>query len=1109
MKHCAKKLLGLAFALALCLAVGGTALAQTPESADVPDTLPEQEMLAYEPNVTTAGNTTTVDKFATDGYTVTIPTTVEVKSEDNTTGTLKVNAQLKQYRTLNIGIASQGDKWTLKYQDAAGADTPEVTYQLPQEEGNKVETDCEWQYKPEEKKLSFSTTKMQPTASLEADMERVGSSSYALPITVTHPAQATMSGTYSDTLTFTFSVEKELVTYTIKAYGQKLELTTDTFDKAAVPATKRYIAIQAVDVVDASGNAESGAELVSTVTVEYPSDGGAYTWTRLRPTGTDKDEDTRCWEDLTCTLNPATDFAPNETTKTINLNLERKWCWLDVNGVTEGDSGNFYTTGTQGTECIAGYVDICVSADGGKTWSDWYWYRYGDDYWGTFPYGTEFKLGLHHVKDGYAYDEDAPGGNVKIYANGNPTSTTTTSDKDENTTYRVYQGKLEGAPVDTAMHTTEWGGYYHDGAVGKSLPRYCYNPCYKKGITYYANGGTGGTEDTYRDFKPHSNVPYDADGKLKTPEDLKIKAPDGKSLAGWSTKREYTKDEPLYKADDKVSDVTWGDAYTGDEFLKRRPEFGGTPDAENRTLYAIWGYDIKVEFEDEKGYSTNNGSGPVATLGGTMDDKYSFTVKGQLVEDGTNWTLDLTDPTVKKKIDEATTEAKRVAEDTDTKTGINLERKIWKIGKYTEDGHEYDFTADCTLSAAKVKSGEPLVIQRRRYLLSVISVDIDTFDVKEIATNAGVPKFGTFNVTINDGNTDLGVTQKSHCQVGLNYGAKYTVDTMTGIPPYYAMPAVVLKSLAPNDKLKSEWFGDPLKLVVRDSSYTSYMTGKQTGIHYYTSAGALAGGNYIGDPVRVAFSDTGNTTGSTTPMPGPSLAPAKKTLTLRYHANFDPTEELALDLDPDPLLDDMDDTFGFDPDPLPEDVDDALEEAVKTVSYRPGEDVVLRNCMFKRGGYVFAGWNTEPDGTGKGYEVNGVPITDWAAGNTVDLYAQWKKPEHLKPVVDDEPFVPADPDTPPEWVDDVFGVDPAPQPGDMDDAFGVDPAQPEEMDDAFGIDPDPQPEELDDAFGVDPAPPEELDDAFGVDPAPPEEPDAAFGVDPDPLPEELDDAFSV
>ena len=35
MKHCAKKLLGLAFALALCLAVGGTALAQTPVFAEL------------------------------------------------------------------------------------------------------------------------------------------------------------------------------------------------------------------------------------------------------------------------------------------------------------------------------------------------------------------------------------------------------------------------------------------------------------------------------------------------------------------------------------------------------------------------------------------------------------------------------------------------------------------------------------------------------------------------------------------------------------------------------------------------------------------------------------------------------------------------------------------------------------------------------------------------------------------------------------------------------------------------------------------------------------------------------------------------------------------
>ena len=84
MNHCAKKLLGLAFALALCLAVGGTALAQTPEFADVPDALPELEMLAYEPNVTTAEDVTTIDALAVGGYKVTIPTTVTVDSTQHT-----------------------------------------------------------------------------------------------------------------------------------------------------------------------------------------------------------------------------------------------------------------------------------------------------------------------------------------------------------------------------------------------------------------------------------------------------------------------------------------------------------------------------------------------------------------------------------------------------------------------------------------------------------------------------------------------------------------------------------------------------------------------------------------------------------------------------------------------------------------------------------------------------------------------------------------------------------------------------------------------------------------------------------------------------------------
>lgn len=1047
MKHCAKKLLGLAFALALCLAVGGTALAQTPEFADVLAALPEQEMLAYEPNVAMAEDTTTIGDIATNGYQVTIPTTVTVESGENK-GELEVNAKLKQYRTLNIGIESPNN-WKLKYdaKGAAIANAPTVEYTLK----NKIEAGGEhtpggmWHYDESTHEIMYATSAV-------TDFH---TATIPLSVNVTDPSQATMSGTYSDTLTFTFDLVKQCVTYTINVYEQKLEINNRN-NTPHVTATNR--------VDDATGQlTDANSKPKETYVLEYGCANAwgmpletavtSEVWTRPRPDGTEGEEDTRCWEDLSRTLTPKADFEANHKNQTINLNLVRKWYVLDVNGATDYAGGDQDINGNQGGR-IGGYVNIKVSADNGATWSDWFWYNDGDDYWGTFPYGINFKLGLHHVKNGYVYDTGTgtlEGNGVKIIANKQ--EETAHKHEEGSTTYYVYEGTLTGEPIDKNMQSP--GGIIHAGGAGKKYQRYCYIPCYKKGITYFANEGTGGTESVNEDNPPRSNVPYDENGKLKTPDDLKINAPAGKSFAGWSTSADYPTTGELYKPGSPVSNVVWDGTYEG-KLLSERPNYHGVQDTQKRELYAIWGYDITVQFEDETGYSTNDGRGPVATLGGTMDG-YSFTLEKQVVADGADWTLDLTDPKVTKAIDNATTKAKEAAGDNRATTTSD---DVWKTD------------IEYKLSAAEVKSGKPLVIKRRRYLLSVISTNIaGTDDVVGIATKAGKLEFGTFDVTINDGKTDLGVTQKSHCQVGLNYGAKYTVDMMTGIDLYQAMDAVILKSLKAGDEITKLFGDDAMKTGIK--SYTSHMTGKEKGIHYYKDTGALKDDGYTGDPVRVAFMFYTSTTkpGSTTPMPGPSLTPAKKALTLRYHANFDPTEELALDLDPDPLLEDMDDTFGFDPDPLPEDVDDALEEAVKTVRYQPGEDVVLRNCMFKRGGYVFVGWNTEPDGTGRLYRVNGVPVTDWADGDTVDLYAQWKKPEHLKPVVDNEPFVPTDPDTPPERVDDGFdadfGADPDPLPEGMDDAFGVDPAaQPEALDDAFGIDPDPLPEELDDAFGV-------------------------------------------
>lgn len=1028
MKHCAKKLLGLAFALALCLAVGGTALAQTPELADVPAALPEQEMLAYEPYAAPAAegmNTATGD-----GYTVTIPTTVTVKSGENTEK-LEVKADVRQLRALNI-IFNSANNWQLKHESGQVL----VGYSLKTEnpEGGEWKPSITWYYDED----GSNTGTGKPTLSLTVGQEAEGvfntkwSEKITIPmiVQVTNPSQATMSGTYSDTVSFEFGLSKQCVTYTVNVYEQKLQLAADGKS------------VEAVDMVDRDGKVQDGAKLVRTEILEYPTGNDVeYPWSY---SGNEPDATLR-WEEATATMNTHQDVTAGKVdgnnNVTINLNRRYKCYWLDVNGATDykGESAD----GNQGGR-ISGYVDMKVSADDGATWSDWFRYNDGDDYWDKLPYGIHFKLGFHHVKNGYVYDMGTSGG-VKIIANGTDAETAA-GEKEGDTTYYVYEGTLTGAWMDT---------------VEGNKNRYCYVPCYKKGITYMVNDGIGGKEDVNEDNPPRTNVPYEENGKLKTTEELRIDAPAGKSFAGWSTSADYPTTGELYKPGDDVSSVKW-ETYTD---TSKRPKLNGVPDAQKRELYAIWGYDITVQFEDATGYTEDGTSTPV--LGGTMDG-YSFTLEGQAVEKGKGWTLDLTDTTVKEAIKNATTQAKSDAEDTDTKTGIDLARKIWKIDSYTEGNHTFDFTKECTISAAKLESGtRTLTIQRRRYLLSVISADADTGNVYGIATDPLTPKYGTFTVTVNGVEK---ATKTSFYQCGLNYGAEYKIENVKANEGYTNQFYTIFKLSLAVEKLDliEDYTEESAIAKQMQDSYFGFMTAKKDKIHYYKDGGASVSDVYTGDPVRVAFSKD-STTGSTTPMPGPSLAPAKKALTLRYHANFDPTEELALDLDPDPLLDDMDDTFGFDPDPLPEDVDDALEEAVKTVSYRPGEDVVLRNCMFKRGGYVFAGWNTEPDGTGKGYEVNGVPITDWAAGNTVDLYAQWKKPEHLKPVWDDpDPTDPGDP---------------------------ADPAAP--------------PEDADTAFGVDPAPPEELDAAFGVDPDPPEEPDAAFGVDPDPLPEELDDAFSV
>ena len=1055
MKHCAKKLLGLVFALALCLAVGGNALADGPEAADV-WMLSDAWMLADEPNVTNAPDTTTVGDLANDGYTVTIPTTVEVDSETKETD-LKVTAAVKQLRTLNITLASNHN-WNLQHE--SGQAQAGYSLKTANPAGGESKFSSTWFY--DEDGTSTGTNK--PTLSLIVGQKASGvsditwSEGFTIPmiVQVKDTSQATMSGTYTDTVCFEFDLTKQCFTYIINVYGQEVELTSEASGTSS-DFGKKYKGLQAVNM---AGNAnapyteqyvlEYGINPDGTVMGAAP---GAWQHkapvegeTRKAVDGTEKTftaEDAADyalrWETLDQEpIDPATDYANGDKTKTktIDRNLVRKWYWLDVNGATDyvGDSEGIH--GNQGAR-ISGYVNMQVSVDG-TNWSSWFWQSDGDDYWGQFPYGIHFKLGFHHVKNGYVYDMGTDGG-VKIIANKQKTETAP-GEKEGDTTYYVYKGTLTGEPT---------------GEDSYNNVRYCYIPCYKKGLTYMANQGTGGKEDVNGANKPRTNVLYQEGDELESPEQLKIAPPSTDMVfAGWSTKSTYTTGDTLYQPGALVRTVNW-ENYTDQKDLNKRPQLNGTQDTQKRELYAIWGrkVDITIQFEDEKGYSMNDGTGPVAQLGGTMAGS-DFVLKDQVVADGADWVLDLNNAEVKNAIEAATNAAKEAAKDTRTSTDNET---VWKIGE--------NFKKECTIHAVDLQSGTPtLMIQRRRYLLSVISVDVETTTVKTIATNANEEAYGTFDVTINDGQTDLGVKGKSHCQVGLNYGAKYTVNEMKGVGSYSPMNAVILKSLRPNDELERSWFTDGT--VDSTGVYTNWMTGKESSIHYYKTGEDDPKDGYVGDPVRVAFNDS--ISSSDTPVAGPTLAPGLSGptvgdadadgddtagdtgeditqppsgtgLTLRYHANFV--------------------------------ADDAVEEAVKTVACAPGADVVLKTCMFKRAGYTFTGWNTEKDGMGRAYKANGVPVTDWSDGDTVDLYAQWEKTVPLKPVVSgfDEDTGLFDPFAPPEELDPGFGIDPDADPADeegpADDADAVDDAPavadeeaaaapPEELDFGFGIDPD-------------------------------------------------------
>lgn len=186
--------------------------------------------LSFVVGVKAAEATKTVGDLGTNGYTVTIPATLDTTSGS---GTLTVSGQMQRSSSLTIGISSK-NSYNLVYDSgsATADDTlPKVAYTLTGAAGTTLTDGTENSEEAGKKFLSHVTN---------ADEE---SFTDTLNVTLTDPENsATMSGTYSDTLTFEMEYTTASKTYTFRVFYENTDGTFpdtpgETFTRVLWPGT--------------------------------------------------------------------------------------------------------------------------------------------------------------------------------------------------------------------------------------------------------------------------------------------------------------------------------------------------------------------------------------------------------------------------------------------------------------------------------------------------------------------------------------------------------------------------------------------------------------------------------------------------------------------------------------------------------------------------------------------------------------------------------------------------------------------------------------------------------------------------------------------------------
>lgn len=297
----------------------------------------------------------TVGSLPDDGYTVTIPSAVAF-AEGKTEQTLTISGTLGKYRTLDVTVASAND-YALKYaSDPTNNALPSLDYTLKCADTNQ-DFDSE--------------TKGKNTLSYTTDADENNAIKTTLNAEITSDLDtATMSGSYTDNLTFTFDCKKRTQECTINVYYE----TMDTIATGEITERKRN-----------SEWTETPYVMKETLNL---GEEHTFALTDLFKKGTTVDEN--AWESEM--LDPETHTYVERTysiTPTLNetnyeIKVYRKLVWLDLNYIIY-DSTSSKPLGTvdQGSEHEVATTWFTINNESGTTIHD---------HWKMHPYGSTYEM---------------------------------------------------------------------------------------------------------------------------------------------------------------------------------------------------------------------------------------------------------------------------------------------------------------------------------------------------------------------------------------------------------------------------------------------------------------------------------------------------------------------------------------------------------------------------------------------------------------------------------------------------------------------------------------------------------------------------------------------